>query len=355
MWCKLQLCLLRTAIILAALLGIAAPANASISLLIEEPFGRFGSFNPTGHAAIYLSSVCAETPIRLRLCRAGEMGVVVSRYHRVHGLDWVAIPLIPYLYAVEDLSDVPESASAAVKARLRDRYRRDHLLDIAPDTRDGETPKGEWIQLVGSAYDRRIFGFQLDTTREQDERIIAKLNDSRNRSHFNLLYRNCADFSRSLLRTAYPGSIPRNALADFGLTTPKHLARAITRFGEEKPEVAFQTFQIAQVPGTIPRSRNVNGIAESLVRSKKYLVPLVFMSPTTAASLLAAYVGTGRFRMPAGAPEMPELSPMPPMIALNTAAIQVPPEVASSTRKFACSEMESPMPQDSILSGGGSD
>ncbi len=321
---------------LVLLVCLARPALGSISLLVEEPFGRFGAFNPTGHAALYLSNVCADQPTRLRLCRAGEMGVVVSRYHRVHGYDWVAVPLIPYLYAVDDLADVPETATPEMEAHLRDGYRRQHLLDLAPDAEDGQTPGGEWIQLVGASYDRRIFGFQIDTTVEQDELIVAKLNDSRNRTHFNLFFSNCADFSRGVLRVIYPHSIPRNALADFGLTTPKHLARSLTRFGTEQPELGFRTFQIPQVPGPLPRSRKVNGIAEALVRSKKYMMPLLFVSPTTAGSLVAAYVSTGRFGMPKSAPLMAELQPEPAGITLREDAISVMAPLAEPLPGLAC-------------------
>ncbi len=74
---------------------------------MEEPYGAFGRVNPTGHAAVYLSQVCAESPTKLRLCEAGENGVVISRYHRVGGYDWIAIPLIPYLYAVDEPQDAP--------------------------------------------------------------------------------------------------------------------------------------------------------------------------------------------------------------------------------------------------------
>lgn len=38
------------------------------------------------------------------------MGVVVSRYHKIAGYDWIAIPVIPYLYAVEDVEEVPSFA-----------------------------------------------------------------------------------------------------------------------------------------------------------------------------------------------------------------------------------------------------
>ncbi len=74
---------------------------SSATLLLEEPYGKLGFFTATGHAAVYLSGVCAETPLVLRVCAPGEQGIVISRYDGVGGYDWVAIPLIPYLYAVE--------------------------------------------------------------------------------------------------------------------------------------------------------------------------------------------------------------------------------------------------------------
>lgn len=78
----------------------STPASAGkVALLLEEPYGHFGSMNPTGHAAIYLTDVCAETPVSLRRCYPGETGVVISRYHQVDGYDWIAMPLLPYLYA----------------------------------------------------------------------------------------------------------------------------------------------------------------------------------------------------------------------------------------------------------------
>lgn len=292
-----------------SLLAVSAgqAAHASATLFMEEPFGTFGAFNPTGHAAVYLSGVCADRPNYLRLCRPGEQGVVVSRYHHVAGYDWLAVPLIPYLYAVDSLAEKPDTITPALRAQLRDAYRRDHLRDIAPDTADGGMPQGEWTQLVGASYDRRIYAFQVATTRDQDQMLIAKLNDSRNHSHFNLFYRNCADFSRSILRALYPNTLPRNAIADFGLTTPKHLARSMMQVGARHPEMNFRLFEIPQVAGTTVRSHHVDGIAESLVRSKKYIVPLALVSPTTAVTLLAAYVGTGRFTVPKGSPLLPEL------------------------------------------------
>ena len=100
-------------------LGCASLACASATLLLEEPYGKMGFFTATGHAAVYLSGVCADTPLVLRHCAPGETGVVLSRYDGVGGYDWVAIPLIPYLYAVERPEDVPLFANAKMAATLR--------------------------------------------------------------------------------------------------------------------------------------------------------------------------------------------------------------------------------------------
>src|ERR1700761_8295688 len=99
-------------IALLALGSAWSTAHAEIAILMEEPYGTFGHMNPTGHAAVYLNNICAATPTERPPCKPGEAGVVISRYHRVAGYDWVAIPLIPYLYAVEKTSEIPPTATA---------------------------------------------------------------------------------------------------------------------------------------------------------------------------------------------------------------------------------------------------
>jgi hypothetical protein len=277
-------------------------AQGSVALLMEEPFGEFGAFNPTGHAAVYLNHICAASPTELRLCRSGEYGVVISRYHKIDGYDWIAVPLIPYLYAVQDLSDVPMSVDKAKVAELRDAYRREHLLRLAPNDKKGRTPRGEWTQLVGSSFDRTIHGFQVKSTTEQDERFIAIFNDKRNVGHFNLLFHNCADFSRVVLDTYLPHAIHRNFIADVGLMTPKQVARSLVKYGKQHPELEMSAFVIPQVPGSVARSHGVDGVAESLVKSKKYLLPLVVLSPEFTGGVVVAYLVEGRMSLPKNAP-----------------------------------------------------
>ena len=296
----IRIALTTFAVIAMVLGGLRARADAA--LLMEEPYAEFGAFNPTGHAAIYLNHICAESPTLLRPCRAGEPGAVISRYHKIDGYDWLAIPLVPYLYAVERVEDVPSIADAKLEASLRDQYRREHLLAFAPNVvsgkKAGEAPGGEWTQLIGASYDRKIYGFQIQTTAEEDERFMDKFNDSRNEGHFNLLFHNCADFSRTLLNVYYPHSINRNFFVDVGITTPKQVARSLTKYADHHPELAFSTFMIPQVPGSIKRSHPIDGVMESVVKSKKYVVPLAVLNPEVTAGLVVAYLTDGRFNAP---------------------------------------------------------
>lgn len=268
-------------------------AHASATLLLEEPYGKLGFFTATGHAAVYLSGVCAETPVVLRRCAPGETGVVLSRYDGVNGYDWIAIPLIPYLYAVERPEDVPLFADAKLTFFLRDRYRRKFLQDVAPDAKNGGAPGGNWYELVGSSYDRTIYGYEIETTPAQDEALIRKLNSSRNVSHFRLLRRNCADFAKDILNFYYPKTLHRSIVADAGITTPKQMAKLLTRYSEHHPELSFSRLVIAQVPGSMARSTPVHGVVESFLKSKKYIVPSAIASPVFAGCVAAVYVGTG--------------------------------------------------------------
>ncbi len=289
-------------VLLGILLFAGQAASASVALLMEEPYGDFGAFNPTGHAAVYLNHICAVTPTQLRPCEPGELGVVLSRYHKIHHEDWIAIPLVPYLYSVEEVADVPANVEKGDVERLREAYWRAHLTALAPAQADGTPPGGEWDQLVGSSFDRKIHGFEADTTTEQDRQLMEYFNDRRNVGHFNLFFHNCADFSKVVLQIYFPHAIHRNWLADFGLTTPKQLAKSMVRYGREHPDIHLTAFTILQVPGTLPRSHKVDGVAESLVRSKKYMIPLAVLAPEFAGGVTVGYLVRGRLALPQDAP-----------------------------------------------------
>jgi hypothetical protein len=274
--------------------AVFTPLSAGVALMVGEPFGKFGFFNPTGHGSIYLSRVCAETPTLLRRCEPGELGTVISRYNRVAGRDWLAMPLLPYLYGVERSEDVPTVVDEESIARIRDAYRRRHLRDLIPDGPDGSMPPGDWVQLVGSSFDRNVYVYFVETSPHRDDELIEFLNAQENRRRFNLFYRNCVDFSKDILNFYFPKSIRRNVLADAGISTPKQAAKSLVNHVRKNPELEFAYLLVPQIPG-LPSSTKLRGVSESLVRSKKYVVPLVVFQPWVAVTAGAAYLTTGRF------------------------------------------------------------
>ena len=287
---------MRKTLILVLALASCGSSRAAVTVLLQEPYGLFGTVNPTGHAAIYLSRVCAETPVVLRPCATGESGIVISRYSHIAGYDWIAIPLIPYLYAVERVEDVPAEASAETVANLRDDYRRRHLRRIAPDGPEGEIPKGAWVQLIGAAYNRKIYGFTIETSEAQDHLLIATLNSKKNKSHFNLFFNNCADFARHVLNHYYPGSIKRSVVGDAGLTTPKQIAKCLAQYGKMHPESHLTAFYLAQIPGSRRPSRKIENVWEAFIKTK-YIVPLAIFQPWAAGFVVTAYVAGGHFNI----------------------------------------------------------
>jgi hypothetical protein len=288
----------RLGILFIGLLLVATAARADMALLLEEPFGQFGGMTPTGHTAIYFSRVCAASPVRLRRCGQGEPGAVISRYHRVAGRDWIAIPLIPYLYAVDRAEQIPREVGDGDVASLRDDFRRRHLEEFAPDTSDGMPPEGDWIQLVGASYDRTIYTYEIVTSEEEDDKFIQLFNSRANKTDFSLLFHNCADFAREAINFYYPKAVHRSLIGDAGIMTPKQAAKSLVNYAKRHPSLQLSGFVIPQVPGTVERSRPVRGVLEALVKTKKYilpLAPLALMHPYFGGSLVIAWIQGGHF------------------------------------------------------------
>jgi len=283
------------ALLFLLLAGFKPQANANVTVLLEEPYSYDGALAGTGHTAVYLTRVCAATAVTLRRCNPGEHGAVISRYTRIAGYDWIAIPLVPYLYAVENPEDVPLYADPKLVSFLRDQYRRAHLEDIAPDAPGGEIPKGDWYELTGSSYDRTNYGFEIETTPEQDDNLIAWLNSRPNRATYQFVSRNCADFVRDILNFYYPKSMRRASIADLGVSTPKHEAKSLVKYSKRNPDLEFTRYVIPQVPGSVKRSRPTRGVLESVFRAKKYVVVLAVFHPLIAGGVVSVDLVSDRF------------------------------------------------------------
>ncbi len=296
--------------------SFCARAHAQAALLMEEPYGFFGTLNPTGHNAIYFERICAETPVKLRRCGPGELGAVIARYQGIDGYDWVAIPLIPYLYSVKNAAEVPAHVDHDTVVRLRNHYREEHLQELGPNLSPGNLVRGGWTQLLGAAYERRIYAFRFATTEAQDDALIEKLNDSPNRSRFNLLFSNCADFARVMLNDYFPRTFRRSIFPDAGMTTPKQITYKLVRFGRKNPGTELAVFVIPQIPGYRHGSHSTKTIDESFVTTI-YAIPIALMNPYIAGGLFVDYLVRGRYHL---IPKNPPILGPDNLAALTAAA-----------------------------------
>jgi hypothetical protein len=305
-------------------------AHSQAALLMEEPYGFFGTLNPTGHNALYFARICAETPVKLRRCEPGELGTVIARYSGIAGYDWVAMPLIPYLYSVDEVAEVPAHVDRPTVLALRNHYHEQHLGVLGANVFEGNMVRGGWTQLVGAAYERRIYAFRFATTPEQDDAMIAVLNDRKNSSRFNLLYSNCADFARVLLNQYFPGTFPRTLFPDAGMTTPREIAYKLVKYSKKHPGTDLTVYAIPQVPGYRHQSHPNKSIAASLITTG-YAVPIVLLNPYLAGGIFVDFLVRGRYPLidrhaPVLAPDqLSVLASQPQPAPLPAPVAQTPP------------------------------
>ena len=270
--------------------------RAQAALLLEQPYGVFGTLNPTGHNAIYLERVCTVTPVKLRRCRPGELGSVIARYEGIDGYDWVAMPLIPYLYSVERADEVPSHVDHGEVREMREAYREAYLHPLGLDRSAGSWVPHGWTQLVGAAYERRTYAFRFNTTPEQDDELIALLNSESNHQRFHMLYKNCADFARTILNVYFPHQFHRSIFPDMGITTPKQMTDKLVRYARKHPSLQLKVFEIPQIPGYRRFSHANKNVAESFVTTA-YAIPITLISPYITGGLFVDYLVRGRYRL----------------------------------------------------------
>lgn len=283
----------RFCFLILALAG-GAHCRGQAALLMEQPYGLARIFNPTGHVAIYFARICAATPTQLRRCQPGELGSVIARYNGISGYDWIVIPLIPYLYAVENADRVPAHANHKMVSRLRRQYHDRHLLVLGRKLAEGGLIRRGWNQLAGAAYNRRMYALRFSTTAAQDGRLMARLNAAPNRSDFHILWSNCADFAAGILNFYFPGEFERRILPDAGIVTPRQLASRLQQYARRHREVELTLFEIPQIPGYRRPSLENKSVVESVIVSGD-IVPVAILAPYAAAGLGADFLIWGRY------------------------------------------------------------
>jgi len=283
--------------VLFAVFVLMAPAcpraRAQAALLLQDADGIAELLSPMGHESIYFARICAASPVKLRRCRPGEPGAVIGRYHGIGGDDWLAMPAIPYFYSVEHASQVPAHVNRETVEGLRLAY-HDARLGILGKVREGGAIHRGWNQLVGAAYERRIWAFRFETTEAQDDAFIARMNAEKNRSHFSIFFRNCADFSRNVLDFYFPHAFKRHFVPDLGIVTPRQIAYELVKYGRRHPEIELTVMEIPLIPGMHDSTRVGKSVAESLVVTG-YIVPIAVFSPYAAGVIVADTLLWGRY------------------------------------------------------------
>jgi hypothetical protein len=288
------------ALVLALLSLLAgARAYADVGIVLNESLDTSVAWvTGSGHSAVYLSRACPETPVKLRLCRPGEQGSIISNYTTLgedQPYQWNAVSLSMYLYGVEDPRNRPLFGSEKVKYALEERYRERYLGAYCATESCFTSGKAEWREMVGATISRSVYIFVVKTTREQDEQMIAELNSSPNENHFNGITRNCATFTRHIIETYFPGSAKPDYINDFGMTSPKAISRSFSHYATKHPGLEFRVLHFAQVPGTYKRSKECRDGTEQLYHSKKLLVPMLLFANHELPIAFASYMLTGRF------------------------------------------------------------
>ena len=290
-WCAL-------ALLLACVIVPRAYGDAGV-ILNESLDTSVARITGSGHSAIYLSRVCpADSPVKLRLCRPGEQGSVISNYTTLgedQPYEWNIVPLSVFLYGVEDPDNRPMIGSQKIKHLLEERYREKFLAGYCESESCRTSGKAEWREMVGATISRSLYIFVVKTSVELDEALIAEFNSTPNVNHFNGVTRNCADFTKHVMDFYFPGAAKSDYVNDFGMTSPKAIARSFTHFSLKHPEMQLSVLHFAQIPGTYKRSSEARSGTEQLYHSKKLVVPMAIFVPYELGVAAGSYMLTGRF------------------------------------------------------------
>jgi len=282
-----------------AALSICPRAYGDVGVILNESLDTsVARITGSGHSAVYFSRICPDGPVKLRMCRAGEHGSVISNYTSLGespSFEWNIVPLDVYVYGVADARNRPLVGTEKIKGLLEEKYREEHLEPYCEGPSCVSSNKAEWKEMVGADISRSMYVFVVETTLQQDQELIAKFNSMPNENHFNGFTRNCADFTHDVINTYFPGATHRDYINDFGMTSPKAIAHSFTRYALKHPGARFRVLHFAQVPGTIKRSSECRSGTEQLYHSKKLLVPMALFADHELPVIAASYILTGRF------------------------------------------------------------
>lgn len=275
-------------------------ARADVGLILNSSMDTGSSWlTSAGHSAIYLSNVCAESPVKMRLCEPGEEGSVLSNYSDFkenHKYEWNIVPISVFLYGVENPAARPLYGSLPLREMLQNQYRMRAMQEVCASADCANNPDANWRDLVAATFVRTVYIFEVKTTEEQDRAFIAHFNSTPNVSRYNGMHYNCADFAKDVVNFYFPHAVHSNRVNDFGMTAPKAICRSLTHYANHHPAMELRVTRFSQLPSDLRRSDNAREGTETIFRTKKWFIPLAFR-PEALAFFTASYWVTGRFNV----------------------------------------------------------
>ena len=272
--------------------------RADLGLILSEPLpSGFSKWTQSGHSAVYLSNVCADSPLHLRLCYDGENGAVISNYSDFKEdlrVEWNAVPLNVFLYGVEDASLRPLYASRELRLALQQRFRTIYLHGLCSRDACLHDLEANWRDLVAERFVRGIYIFEVKTSLEQDERFIAEFNSRPNVNRYSGFRNNCANFALRVVNFYFPHAAHGDRLNDFGVVSPKGISRSFAHYAARHKELNYRVLHLAQMPGDFPASAEVRSATELAFRSKRFILPMLWRTHEFVL-FSATYLLTGRF------------------------------------------------------------
>lgn len=277
----------------------SVPVKADIGVMLSDPTGDGSSrFTEAGHSSIYLSNVCPVSPVRLRLCRPGEQGSVISNYSRLgedKPYEWNIVPLSIFLYGFNDPSERPLVASLLLKRSLEEQYRRNYLGELCAGPPCSTDLNLNWRDMVATTFIRGMYLFAVHTTLNQDRKFVQDFNSRENVNHYNGISNNCADFARRVIAEYFTHATSPDYLNDFGMTSPKAVARSFTHYAERRPALGLYIRRYAQMPSDRKLTGDARAGTDAMLHQKKWVLPLLILRGYELPIVGATYALTGRF------------------------------------------------------------
>jgi hypothetical protein len=123
------------------------------------------------------------------------------------------------------------------------------------------------------------------------------MNADQNRSQYNMVFRNCANFSSEILDFYFPRVFRRHILPDGGIVTPRQVAYELVKYGQKHTQTQLTVMEIPMVPGYHRSSRVGKSAAESFLATG-YVVPIAVLCPYAAGVIVIDALVWGRCPLP---------------------------------------------------------